>query len=561
MKYMGSKNRIAKHIVPIILQSFEENNCEILIDCTVGGGNFLDKIPTNIKRYGVDINSYLIAMWDAVSKGWLPPEIITENDYNHIRLNKDEDPVMTGYVGFALTYGGKWFGGWSRGKNSKGEDRDYVDESRRNALKQFPIFKDVKFYNMDFMDIDPKHKTLLYCFDKETEVLTERGWLNVKEVNESDKCLSREPNTNKLDWVPVVGLVNYHYEGKMYQYKGKNIDLLVTPNHRLFVNKLKTRSKIPNDEFIEASSAFKSDFRFISAGGIWDGDNNNEIEICGDIFNKEDFAYILGIFITDGCINNQDNIFITQTKPQIREKIKEYLIKLKIDFTEHSKYFYLSRKYKNYFKQFYLKNNRKIPKEFKESNIKILSKLLEGIMDGDGSENRRIVVGSKSLVDDIQEITYKLGYSSNFQKMKPKKSFLKNEKRFIIGKEDYYTISINKKPYLSHFHKNETYVDYDDMVYCFEIEKWHSVLTRRNGKIIWCGQCDIPYKGTTKYKDDFNYEAFYDWCRDMKAKGNVVFVSEYEMPEDFKCVWQGEINSSLTKETGAKKGLEKLFTL
>lgn len=162
MKYMGSKNRIAKNIVPIIMQSFEENDCKILIDCTVGGGNFLDKIPPHIERYGVDVNTYLIEMWKAVSNGWLPPEVITEDDYNYYRLNKDEDPVMTAYVGFALTYGGKWFGGWSRGKNSKGENRDYVDESRRNALKQFPLLQGVKFASMDLTKIEPKHKALLY---------------------------------------------------------------------------------------------------------------------------------------------------------------------------------------------------------------------------------------------------------------------------------------------------------------------------------------------------------------------------------------------------------------
>ena len=40
-----------------------------------------------------------------------------------------------------------------------------------------------------------------------------------------------------------------------------------------------------------------------------------------------------------------------------------------------------------------------------------------------------------------------------------------------------------------------------------------------------------------------------------------MFVSEYQMPEDFICVWSKEVNSSLTKETGSKKGVEKLFTL
>lgn len=73
--------------------------------------------------------------------------------------------------------------------------------------------------------------------------------------------------------------------------------------------------------------------------------------------------------------------------------------------------------------------------------------------------------------------------------------------------------------------------------------------------------CDPPYKGTTKYKDDFDHEKFYDWCREKRKEGHIIFISEYRMPEDFKCVWQKQVNSSLTKDTGSKKAIEKLFTL
>ncbi len=73
--------------------------------------------------------------------------------------------------------------------------------------------------------------------------------------------------------------------------------------------------------------------------------------------------------------------------------------------------------------------------------------------------------------------------------------------------------------------------------------------------------CDPPYKGTTKYKDDFNHEPFYEWCRQKHKEGHTIFVSEYGMPDDFICVWSKEVNNSLTKDTGSKKGIEKLFTL
>jgi len=74
--------------------------------------------------------------------------------------------------------------------------------------------------------------------------------------------------------------------------------------------------------------------------------------------------------------------------------------------------------------------------------------------------------------------------------------------------------------------------------------------------------CDIPYKNTAAYKTgDFDHDKFWGWCRDKKQEGHTVFVSEYNAPKDFKCVWEKEVCSSLTKNTGSKKGVERLFTL
>lgn len=71
--------------------------------------------------------------------------------------------------------------------------------------------------------------------------------------------------------------------------------------------------------------------------------------------------------------------------------------------------------------------------------------------------------------------------------------------------------------------------------------------------------CDIPYKHTAKYKwvEEFDYEHFYNWCREKKKEWHTIFISEYNMPDDFTCVWQQEIVNNLNN----KKATEKLFTL
>lgn len=72
--------------------------------------------------------------------------------------------------------------------------------------------------------------------------------------------------------------------------------------------------------------------------------------------------------------------------------------------------------------------------------------------------------------------------------------------------------------------------------------------------------CDPPYQGTTKYKNNFDHNKFWKWCNEQILNGHKVFVSEYSAPEDWRCIWSKEVNNSLTKDTGSKKGIERLFT-
>lgn len=84
-------------------------------------------------------------------------------------------------------------------------------------------------------------------------------------------------------------------------------------------------------------------------------------------------------------------------------------------------------------------------------------------------------------------------------------------------------------------------------------------LTNISNSLIYC---DPPYKGTKRYRTGtFDHEAFFDWCREMKSKGNVVFVSEYNAPEDFELVWQGEVKTNFcsTRKSATHNAVEKLF--
>lgn len=74
--------------------------------------------------------------------------------------------------------------------------------------------------------------------------------------------------------------------------------------------------------------------------------------------------------------------------------------------------------------------------------------------------------------------------------------------------------------------------------------------------------CDPPYEGTTKYTNKFDHKLFWNWVRNISKQGHTVFVSEYNAPNDFKCIWSKEAKSSLSangKIGGNKVSVEKLF--
>jgi len=69
--------------------------------------------------------------------------------------------------------------------------------------------------------------------------------------------------------------------------------------------------------------------------------------------------------------------------------------------------------------------------------------------------------------------------------------------------------------------------------------------------------CDPPYEGTTKYKDDFDHNTYWDWVRKM-SKDNILICSEYNAPDDFECIWSKELTTTLDKNSRSK-AVERLF--
>lgn len=161
LKYMGSKNRLAKELVPII-QSYINKDTKGYLEPFVGGANVIDKVKCE-KKYGSDNHKYLIEFLDALSKGYEPPKHISEEEYKYIKTHQEEyEAKFLGYVGFQLSYGAKWFDTFRRDKQGK---RKYDEEAYRNVMKQAPNLKGIKFKCCSFQDL-PKEKIngyVIYC--------------------------------------------------------------------------------------------------------------------------------------------------------------------------------------------------------------------------------------------------------------------------------------------------------------------------------------------------------------------------------------------------------------
>lgn len=155
---MGSKNRIAKDILPIILKERKEN--QWYLEPFVGGANIIDKIKGN--RIGNDNNEYLIELLIKLQQGWKPP-FITKVDYINIRNHKTIFPkYLVGWVGIGCSYSGKWFGGYAGEITTKiGTIRNYQKEAINNVLKQ--NLQGIKFISMDYRKIEIPKNSIIYC--------------------------------------------------------------------------------------------------------------------------------------------------------------------------------------------------------------------------------------------------------------------------------------------------------------------------------------------------------------------------------------------------------------
>lgn len=165
MKFVGSKNKLAKHLAPII-QSYITEDTHAYFEPFVGGANMIDKID-HWNKIGYDIHKELIALlnYAQTTLGDFP-EGITKEEYIKVRDNEANYPKWyVGLVGFCASYNAKYFGGYAGECHTKDGVRHYDREAIRNLKKQSVRFKNITFKRMNFLDVDISSmiNCVIYC--------------------------------------------------------------------------------------------------------------------------------------------------------------------------------------------------------------------------------------------------------------------------------------------------------------------------------------------------------------------------------------------------------------
>lgn len=248
MKYMGSKSRIAKYIVPIIQSYIDELKCEYYLEPFVGGANVIDKIVCP-NKVGSDKNKYLIALLKRVQSKEPLLEEVSKELYSAARTSfKDGDNSTftdweLGNIGFLASYNGRWFdGGYAKPGYEKSTNRyrDYYREAKDNLLSQAPYLKDIEFVCRDYtyyndMDIkgcviyvDPPYQNTKQ-YSNATSFDYDKFWQTMREWSANNIVLISEqeaPDDFTCIWEQEVSRSIKAYDKsksteKLFRYMGK----------------------------------------------------------------------------------------------------------------------------------------------------------------------------------------------------------------------------------------------------------------------------------------------------------------------------------------------------
>lgn len=385
-----------------------------------------------------------------------------------------------------------------------------------------------------------------FCYDSKTRVVTPEGPKGLNELKSGDMVLSLDPISNRLVEATVDEVHKFDYDGEMIQFRGRGVDLLVTPNHRMLVH---TSSSNPNSKLIfrQAKECLKYTYTITPLPSGWSG--SQKVPTTFDLsfeqrhirravsLSLEDALYMFGLFIGDGCVvkgkvkmpvqSNLSRLEYQQlqrdgegrflvlppgksqvhlkeyptyetvfalpdyTKANARERLLAILDKHNVGYSVTRDTVRISSKgIHDTFAQCGIgARNKHIPAWILQYPSEYLVHLLRGLKDSDGShsEDQNVFyTSSEALKDDFVQLCFKVGRRATARLRGPRESNIRG-KAFRTGPS--FEVSFSGKPRLQHAVGNRrcTTVHYAGPVWCPSVPPYENILVERNGKYIISG--------------------------------------------------------------------------
>ena len=344
------------------------------------------------------------------------------------------------------------------------------------------------------------------CFHEVVEMLTESGWKLVKDVEIGEPVFSREPITGKITLEPVTETYTFDAPEKgLIRLSNLFFDIQVTDNHKFHLERLnyaKRADKVRETTALEIMEGYPCQTLYkLPLTGVWDTEPAMDLWGC----NPNDFLSLLGWYISEGSCYKGRTISISQSQSANPEKvlqITQLLERMGFEYSYNNGTHFLvnmDRDIVSEFKSLGTKYEKRIPRMYLDLPPSQLQYLFNALIAGDGSiawakdkhrnyPSINYYTTSKGLADDIQELTMKLGYSSNIIMREPVLGG-KIEGRRITGRMPLYTISVRFTKYSRFRHDRAKIerVEYSGKVYCVTVPPHHTIYVRQNGKCLWSG--------------------------------------------------------------------------
>jgi DNA adenine methylase len=126
----------------------------------LGGGKSIIHLAPHFKHvHAGDVHEDLMLMWQAAANGWIPPSMVSEEEYQRIR--REPASALRGFAGFGCSFGGKWWGGYARNKTR----RNYAQSASKQVQTIASLMKscDVELRIASFQDWKPEPDSVVYA--------------------------------------------------------------------------------------------------------------------------------------------------------------------------------------------------------------------------------------------------------------------------------------------------------------------------------------------------------------------------------------------------------------